>query len=44
MGRHRKMRAWMGRPADRALQVALLVGLFAALVGPALGARVMFAG
>jgi len=35
MGRHRKMRAWMGRPADRALQVLLLAGLFAVLAGPA---------
>ena len=29
------MRAWMGRPADRALQVLLLAGLFAVLAGPA---------
>ncbi len=35
MGRHRKMRAWMGRPADRALQVLLLAALFAGLAGPA---------
>ena len=42
MGRHRKMRAWMGRPADRALQVLLLAGLFAGLAGPAV-AGVRFA-